>query len=36
VLIPVPVIAPGFITHVPVEGRPFNTTLPVGAEHEEG
>ena len=35
-LVPVPVIAPGLIVHVPVAGRPFNTTLPVGAEHEEG
>ena len=36
VLVPVPVIAPGLIVHVPVDGRPFNTTLPVVAEHEEG
>jgi hypothetical protein len=36
VLEPVPVIAPGFIVHVPVEGSPFNTTLPVGAEHVNG
>ena len=36
VLVPVPVIAPGLIVHVPVAGRPFNTTLPVVAEHEEG
>jgi hypothetical protein len=36
VLIPVPVIAPGLIVHVPLEGRPFNTTLPVVAEHEAG
>jgi hypothetical protein len=36
VLVPVPVIPPGLITHAPVEGRPFNTTLPLGAEHEEG
>ena len=36
VLVPVPVIAPGLIIHVPVAGRPFNTTLPVGAAHEAG
>jgi hypothetical protein len=35
VLIPVPDIAPGLIVQLP-EGRPFNTTLPVVAEHEEG
>jgi hypothetical protein len=35
-LVPVPAIDPGLITHVPVEGRPFNTTLPVVAIHEEG
>ena len=35
-LAPVPVIAPGLIVHVPVAGSPFNTTLPVVAEHEEG
>ena len=34
--VPVPVIAPGLIVHVPVAGRPFNTTLPVDAEQEEG
>jgi hypothetical protein len=33
---PVPAIAPGFIVHVPVAGRPLNTTLPVGFEQEEG
>jgi hypothetical protein len=33
---PVPVIAPGLMVHVPVAGRPFNTTLPVGAAHEAG
>jgi hypothetical protein len=33
---PVPAIAPGLIVHVPVAGRPFNTTLPVGAAHKEG
>jgi len=36
VLVPVPVIAPGLIVHVPVAGKPFNTTLPVDAVHEEG
>ena len=36
VLVPVPVIDPGLIVHVPVAGKPFNTTLPVGAAHEEG
>ena len=35
-LVPEPVIAPGLIVQVPLEGRPFNTTLPVVAEHEEG
>ena len=33
---PVPVIDPGLIIHVPVAGKPFNTTVPVGAAHEEG
>ena len=33
---PDPVIAPGLIVHVPVAGKPFNTTLPVGTPHEEG
>ena len=36
VLTPVPVIAPGLIVHVPDEGRPFKTTLPVVAEHDRG
>ena len=36
ILVPVPVIAPGLIVHVPVAGRPFSNTLPVVAEHEEG
>ena len=36
VLVPVPVIAPGLIVHVPVAGRPVSTTLPVVAEHETG
>ena len=35
-LVPVPAIAPGLIIHIPVAGRPFNTTLPVVAIHEEG
>jgi hypothetical protein len=35
-LLPVPVIDPGLIVHDPVEGRPFITTLPVVAIHEEG
>ena len=33
---PVPAIDPGLIVHIPLEGRPSNTTLPVDAEHEEG
>ena len=33
---PVPAIAPGLIVHVPVAGRPFNTTLPVGTAHDAG
>ena len=36
VVVPVPAIAPGLIVHVPVAGRPFNTTVPVDAAHEEG
>ena len=35
-LVPVPVIAPGLIIHVPVAGRPTSTTVPVGAAHAEG
>ena len=35
-VVPVPVIPPGLIVHVPVAGRPLNTTLPVVAEHEAG
>ena len=35
-LVPVLVIAPGLIVHVPVAGKPFNTTLPVGDPHEDG
>ena len=30
VVVPLPLIPPGFIVHVPAEGNPFNTTLPVG------
>ena len=33
---PVPAIAPGLIVQVPDAGKPFNTTLPVGDEHEAG
>jgi hypothetical protein len=29
VLVPVPVLPPGFIVQVPVAGKPFNTTQPV-------
>ena len=29
VLVPVPVMPPGFTVQVPVSGKPFNTTLPV-------
>ena len=36
VVVPVPVIPPGLIVHVPVAGRPLNTTLPVVDVHEEG
>jgi hypothetical protein len=36
VLVPVPVIPPGLIVHVPVAGRPFSTTLPVTSVHEVG
>jgi hypothetical protein len=36
ILGPTPDIAPGLIVHVPVNGRPFNTTLPVGVEHDAG
>ena len=35
-LVPFPVIPPGLRVQVPVAGNPVNTTLPVGAEHEEG
>ena len=36
VLVPVPLIAPGLIVHVPVAGRPERTTLPVVAVQEAG
>ena len=36
VLVPVPVLPPGLIVQVPVEGNPFNTTVPVGVPHEDG
>ena len=36
VVVPVPVTPPGLIVQTPVEGRPLNATLPVGAEHEAG
>ena len=36
VVVPVPVIPPGLIVHVPVAGKPFNTMLPVGDAHAEG
>ena len=35
-VVPVPVIAPGLIVQVPVEGSPFRTTLPVKAVHDDG
>ena len=36
VVVPVPAIEPGLITHVPAAGSPLRATLPVGAAHEEG
>ena len=36
VFAPVPAIEPGLIVHIPVDGRPFSTILPVGSAHEEG
>jgi hypothetical protein len=36
VVAPVPAIDPGLIVQVPVAGRPFNTTLPVGSAHDAG
>ena len=35
-VVPVPAIDPGLIIQIPVAGRPFNSTLPVVAIHEEG
>jgi hypothetical protein len=35
-VVPVPVIFPGLMVHVPVAGRPFNVTVPVDATQEEG
>ena len=35
-LVPVPLIAPGLIVHVPVAGRPLRTTLPVNCAHDDG
>ena len=32
VLVPLPVIRPGLIVHIPAAGNPFNTTLPVEVE----
>ena len=34
--VPVPVRAPGLIVQIPVAGRPFSTTLPVKAVHDDG
>ena len=34
VLVPVPVMPPGLIVHVPVLGRSLNTTLPVGVTQD--
>ena len=36
VIAPVPDIEPGLMVHVPVAGKPLNTTLPVVAAHEAG
>lgn len=36
VVVPVPVIDPGLIVQVPEAGKPFKTTLPVGAAQERG
>jgi hypothetical protein len=36
VVVPVPAIEPGLITHVPVAGSPLKSTLPFGTAHEEG
>ena len=36
VVVPVPAIDPGLITHVPVAGSPLRSTLPVGVAHVNG
>jgi hypothetical protein len=36
VVVPVPVMLPGLIVHVPVAGSPLSTTLPVTVAHEDG
>ena len=36
VLVPVPLIEPGLMVHVPVAGSPVRRTLPSGEEQEEG
>ena len=36
VVVPVPVIPPGLIVHVPAAGKPFNITFPVVDVQEEG
>jgi hypothetical protein len=36
ILVPVPAIPPGLIVQVPVAGKPFNTTVPVGVVQAEG
>jgi hypothetical protein len=36
VLLPVPVIPPGLMVHVPAVGNPLNVTLPVDTIHEDG
>ena len=35
-VVPVPVIDPGLIVQMPVEGNPFSLTLPVREVHEDG
>lgn len=35
-VVPVPLTAPGLIVQFPVAGKPFSTTLPVTAVHEDG
>lgn len=36
VVVPVPLIDPGFIVQIPVAGSPFSTTLPVVSVHDAG